>query len=174
MSAAASPTWRLDAETPGDIGAIRDLNRLAFERADEAELVGRLRADGDVVASIVARERRAVTGQILFSALAIEGAPRAVRAAALAPMAVHPARQRAGIGTALVLRGLEDCRDLGIDAVIVLGHESYYPRFGFSPATVARLRAPFSGPAFMGLQLTAGALEGVEGELLYPPAFRLG
>jgi serine/threonine-protein kinase HipA len=56
-----------------------------------------------------------------------------LRAMALAPMAVIPQRQRIGIGSELVRAGLEECRRLGAGAVFVVGHSSYYPRFGFSP-----------------------------------------
>jgi putative acetyltransferase len=54
-----------------------------------------------------------------------------------------------------------------------LGHPAYYPRFGFSEATARRLEAPFSGPAFMALELVPGVLAGVAGRVRYPPAFGL-
>ena len=160
-------------ETPEDFPAIREVNALAFGTAEEAELVDRLRADGDVLVSLVACDGGDVVGHILFSALPIETAGRTVRAAALAPMAVRPERQRQGFGSALVRRGLEACRALGVEAVVVLGHPAYYPRFGFSAETARHLEAPFSGPAFMALELTPGALDGVSGRVRYPPAFGL-
>ncbi len=165
--------WQLREETPGDRQPIHDLNCLAFGGADEAELVDHLRAAGDVITSIVAVDDDTVVGHILFSEMTVEGAGRTVRAAALAPMAVHPARQRSGIGSALVRYGLEICRARGVPAVIVLGHENYYPRFGFSAAKAARLLAPFSGPAFMALDLADGVLDDLEGAVRYPPAFGL-
>ena len=54
---------------------------------------------------------------------------------------------------------------------MVLGHPEFYPRFGFSAMMAGRLRSPFSGPAFMAAELVPGALEGVEGEVRYPPPF---
>jgi putative acetyltransferase len=34
-----------------------------------------------------------------------------------------------------------------------------------------RLRSPFSGLAFMAVELVPNALEGIEGEVRYPPPF---
>jgi putative acetyltransferase len=33
------------------------------------------------------------------------------------------------------------------------------------------LKSPFSGPAFLAMELGQGALDGVEGEGCYPPSF---
>lgn len=160
-------------ETPGDIEAIAALNRAAFGGEDEVEIVDRLRRDGLFVLSLVARDAEGIVGHILFSALDVVVDGRAVCAVALAPMAVAPGRQRAGIGSRLVRRGLRMLADRGCDAVIVLGHPDYYPRFGFSAELAARLAAPFSGPAFMALELKPGALGGASGAVRYPRAFRI-
>lgn len=160
-------------ETPEDRPAIREVNEMAFGTPEEAALVDRLRADGLVLVSLVACDGGAVVGHILFSELPIETAGRRVRGAALAPMAVRPDRQRQGLGSALVRRGLEACRALGVEAVVVLGHPAYYPRFGFSAETARHLEAPVSGPAFMALELTPGVLGGGAGRVGYPPAFGL-
>lgn len=130
-----------------------------------------LRQDGDVLSSLVAQEENgAIVGHVLFSRLGIEGNPQ-LRAAALAPMAVRPDRQRRGIGGALIRTGLEHCRRLDLDAVVVLGHTTYYPRFGFSAALAAGLEAPFSGPHLMALALRDGVLSGRKGRLRYANAF---
>lgn len=159
-------------EEPGDRAAIYAVNRAAFGQDDEAELVDRLREDGLVIASLVACEGAdgEITGHILFSELPIDTETRTIRATALAPMAVLPAFQRRGVGSALVRAGLEACRDRGIEAVVVLGHPEYYPRFGFSAETAKCLRAPYSGEAFMALELTPGVLQDVDATVRYPPA----
>jgi putative acetyltransferase len=168
------PELQLREERPGDRDAIRAVNRLAFGRDDEADLVDRLRADGDAIVSMVAVERGAVVGHILFSRLALDDdATSAIRAAALAPMAVHPDRQRQGIGGALIEQGLALCRMRGVEAVIVLGHPDYYPRFGFSADKAKGLRAPFPGDAFMALELVPGVLEGRSPQVRYAAAFGL-
>ena len=57
--------------------------------------------------------------------------------------------------------------------VIVLGHPDYYPRFGFSTAQARLLESPFDPRAFMALELSPGALDGVRGKVRYPAAFGL-
>lgn len=139
-----------------DRAAVRDIETRAFGRTDEAELVDRLRADGDVVVELIAEQDGVAVGHILFSRLAVDPA---ARFAALAPVAVSPTHQRGGVGGALVRAGLDACRDAGQVAVIVLGHPEYYPRFGFSTEAALQVRSPFEGPAFMALALRSGALD---------------
>ncbi len=158
-------------ETTDDHAAIREVVRLAFGREDEARLVDALRDGGYVRVSLVAEEAGRIVGHILFSDLPIETPRGIVGALALAPMAVIPERQRRGIGSALVREGLRACSERGHRIVVVLGHPEFYPRFGSSAKLAERLAAPFSGPAFMAWELIPGALEGVEGEVRYPPPF---
>jgi putative acetyltransferase len=87
-------------------------------------------------------------------------------------VAVHPLHQRRGVGAALIRHGLAECRAKGIAAVLVLGHPEYYPHFGFSAAAASRLDAPFSGPAFMAIELTPGVLRR-GGSVRYAAAFGL-
>jgi putative acetyltransferase len=158
-------------ETPGDHTAVRRVNRLAFGRDDEARLVDELRDEGYARASLVAEEGGRVVGQILFSALSIVTRRGIVEALSLAPMAVVPSRQRNGIGSLLVTEGLRACRGAGHRIVVVLGHPAFYTRFGFSAKLAERLKGPYSGEAFMALELVPCALDGVEGEVSYPPPF---
>jgi putative acetyltransferase len=160
-------------ETPDDLDVIRAVNRIAFESDDEPLLVDALREGGHVLASLVAEVDGEVVGHILFTALPIETLDGTLHAAALAPMAVQPEFQNQGIGSALVLAGLARCRDLALDAVVVLGHPEYYPRFGFSAELAENLRAPFEGPAFMAIDLKPGILEGCDGLVRYAPPFGL-
>ena len=132
-----------------------------------------LRAEGAVASSLVAIEDGQVVGHILFSEMTIDTEGGPVRAASLAPLAVRPDRQRQGIGSALVERGLQACRCRGHTIVIVLGHPEYYPRFGFSAERARNLRGPFAGEAWMALELTPGALEGISGTVRYAKAFGL-
>jgi putative acetyltransferase len=160
-------------EAPGDIEAIAALNRAAFGGEEEVEIIARLRRDGLVALSLVERDAGVIVGHILFSDLDVTVDGRAIRSIALAPMAVESTRQRRGIGSRLVRHGLNTLKDRGYEAVIVLGHPEYYPRFGFSAALAAKLAAPFSGEAFMALELEPGALAGASGAVRYPRAFRI-
>jgi putative acetyltransferase len=161
-------------ETPADVPAVRELNRRAFGRDAEADLVDALRAGGYARLSLVAAQGGLVVGHALFSRLTVETASGVVEALALAPVAVLPDRQRRRIGSGLIRDGLAACRGRGHRAVVVLGDAAYYPRFGFSAALAGRLRSPFPGPHFMALELVPGALAGVEGEVRYPPPFGVG
>lgn len=158
-------------EEPGDREQVRVVNEAAFARADEADLVDALRTEGAVLLSLVAEVEGRIAGHILFSRMTVETAEGAVAAVSLAPMAVLPEYQGRGIGSELVRRGLAELGELGERIVIVLGHEHYYPRFGFSVEKARRLKSPFPPEAYMALELSAGALEGVEGAVRYAAAF---
>ncbi|KAA9009670.1 N-acetyltransferase [Sphingobium limneticum] len=157
--------------TASDKLAIRRVNDLAFGQADEANLVDRLRSDGDALVELIAEADGKVVAHILFSRLFLCGSD-VVEAAALAPMAVVPDHQRTGIGSTLVATGIAACRELSVPAIVVLGHPDYYPRFGFSAAAASRIKAPFDGPAFMALELAPGTLRS-ERVARYAPAFGL-
>ena len=135
-------------EGASDHEAIRQVNQLAFGRDDEARLVDALRDGGYVHLSLVAEVDGNVVGHILFSELPIITESGVVAALALAPMAVAPEQQRRGIGSRLVERGLDACREDGHRIVIVLGHPEFYPRFNFSAELARPLASPFSMPAF--------------------------
>ena len=161
-------------ETSDDYAAIRKVNLAAFGSPLEATLVEGLRDDGLVIASMVAVEDAGrVVGHILFSPVTIVTAEGdQMRVASLAPMSVLPSHQRRGIGSILVEHGIDVCRRAHYRAIVLVGHPSYYPRFGFSHAIVAGLRNPFAADeAFMGLELVRGALSDIEGRVIYPEAF---
>ncbi len=160
--------------SPEDYQEIRDLNLRAFPGEEEADLVGALRDGGHAVLELVAENCGRIAGHILFSELPIECAGHTIRAAALAPMAVEPSQLRRGIGGALIHMSIPTLAHAGFDAIVVLGHADYYPRFGFSTETAAGLVHPFPpGPHFMALELTPGILEGMEGRVKYAPPFGL-
>src|SRR5262245_49157962 len=112
--------------TPADDSAIQHLNDAAFGGADESKLIEDLRVAGLCAVELVAVDPL-LDGHIMFSPLDVTVGGEPVRALALAPMAVQPHRQRQGIGSALVSAGLQRARDGGWQAVVVLGHQNYYP-----------------------------------------------
>jgi putative acetyltransferase len=168
------PTIR--PETPADIDPVSEVNRLAFARDGEADLVDALRDGGYVRLSLVAEVDGQIVGHILFSRLPVITDKGVVEALALAPMAVLPSHQRRGIGTKLVQEGLRLCAEREHRIVVVLGHPKLYPRFGFTSQLAKRLDSPYSGAgeAWMALELVPGALAGVVGRAEYPPPFAGG
>jgi len=99
--------------------------------------------------------------------------PAEQRLWALGPMAVEPSQQRWGVGAALVRAGIDACRERGGEAVFVLGHATYYPRFGFRRAGPLGFSCVWPVPeeVFRVLELRPGALEGRSGQVLYEPEF---
>ena len=160
------------AEQAADIPRIHALNCVAFESPAEAGIVDALRGQADVI-SLVVEDDGTIVGHIMFSPVRLTGAGE-VRAMGLAPMAVAPARQRAGIGSALVRAGLARCREQGVEALFVVGHPEYYPRFGFSLASGFGITCEFDVPdeVFMALEVVPGALRGRTGQVFFNEAFR--
>lgn len=137
----------------------------AFGQVAEAELITKLRAAGDGVIALVAEEDGQIVGHVLLSRM---GAP--FRALALAPVSVIPAKQRSGIGSALVNEAVVRARREGWAAIFVLGEPSYYERFGFARGAAAGFTSPYAGRHFMVLALAP--LPVTTGELRHAPAFR--
>ncbi len=137
----------------------------------EAELVERLRRERRVELSLTAIIGGQLVGHILFSDLEAEIDGRVVKALALAPMAVVPMRQRQGIGARLIRESRVRLERGQYEAVFVLGHENYYPRFGFSAELAKKFASPYEGDAFMAMELKPDALQGKKGSVVYPPAF---
>jgi putative acetyltransferase len=159
-------------EQPEDAPAIDAVNRAAFDQPAEATLVALLREQAAPLISLVADDDGEIVGHVLFSPVTLTGHGEA-SIMGLAPMAVRPAMQRRGIGSMLVRAGLDACTRLGCDAVVVLGHAQYYPRFGFRPASAFRLRCEYDVPdeVFMALELGPGRLAGKSGTIRYHPVF---
>jgi putative acetyltransferase len=91
----------------------------------------------------------------------------------LGPMSVEPERQRRGIGSALVREALRRAEDRSEPLVLVLGHPTYYPRFGFSPASELGIAPPdpsIPDEVFMAIALRAYD-PALRGRVAFPPAF---
>jgi putative acetyltransferase len=174
------PFMEIRAEKPEDVSAIRQVNIAAFDRENEADLVDRLRGVASTV-SFVAVEAEQVLGHIFYSPVEILQSGRSASAEGidplfilgLAPVAVLPERQRQGIGALLIQHSLAECARLGCQAVVVLGHPEYYPRFGFVPASEKGLRCEYDVPdeAFMVQVLASGALDERSGVVKYRSEF---
>jgi putative acetyltransferase len=161
----------ITTETDADAAAISELVTGVFRNRAEARLIERLREEGRLVVSLIAVADDQIVANIVFSHLPIVTENRTIEAAALAPLAVHRDYQRSGIGSALVKEGLRACKRRGKDAVIVLGDPDYYTRFGFSRDLAAGIASKYSGPGFMALELTPGAIRHTKGTVTYPSAF---
>ena len=160
-------------ERSGDFDPVQALLLAAFGREAEARLVDRLRASGKIASALVAEEKERILGHIVLSKIVVNAEGGEMSALALAPLAVVPAFQRLGIGSALVSAGLERCRSERHSRVLVLGDPVYYARFGFVPAARFGLKSPFPAAdnAFMAIELEPGAFAGVSGTVRYGHEF---
>jgi putative acetyltransferase len=162
-------------EHPGEEAEISAIHRAAFGGTYEAEVVEGLRAGGHALYALVAEVGAALAGHVMFSKIAARAGGRDIPALVLAPLAVRPGAQDAGVGTALVREGLRRIRaETETTLVMVRGHPTYYPRFGFSAAFAAeRVRAPWSGPTYQALVLRPDAIGEERVDLVYPPPFKV-
>jgi predicted N-acetyltransferase YhbS len=167
-------------ETPSDYSMVEELVEAAFENAphadhDEHKLVARLRKSEAFIPrlSLVAMLDGKIVGHVMLTKLIIDDSEKNHVSLTLAPVSVLPEFQRKGIGGKLVLSSLEIAQQIGYSSVVVLGHPEYYPRFGFTPASLWGIKSPFEVPdeAFMAKELIDDGLDGVSGTVEYSPAF---
>ncbi|WP_374468955.1 GNAT family N-acetyltransferase [Phenylobacterium sp.] len=119
-------------ERPADAAVIHALTEAAFEGLPfsgqtEARVIEALRAAGALAISLVAADGDEVLGHVAFSPVSAAGW------FALGPVSVWPARQRSGVGQALIREGLQRLRAQGAGGCVLLGNPAYYRRFGFEP-----------------------------------------
>lgn len=161
-------------ETTWDEGAVNQLLTRAFGRRAESELLDRLRSSGATVPQLclVADQNSVIVGHICYNHVTLESDPP-TKAVALAPMAVTPAFQNKGVGTALMKESLARADARGVPLVVVVGHPEYYPKFGFVPASSIGIEPPWPDipdEAFMAKPLTAYR-EHMRGLVRYPEPF---
>lgn len=147
---------------PGEEPQVDALLRAAFSGPEEAQLVQRLRREGDMAGEQVMSADDTV---IAYAGLSRMTAPRGWLC--LAPVAVHPDWQRRRIGKRLVGMIAEWARLSG-QVVVVLGQVRFYERAGFCAARAARLVSPY--PVDHTLLAGPGADAPAE-TLVYPAAF---
>jgi predicted N-acetyltransferase YhbS len=152
-----SNDWITRAETRPDIPAVRAIELAAFDTPLEADLVDALRADEawiDGLSVVAARADGTPVGHALLTRCHIGDVP----ALCLGPVAVLPEHQRTGAGAAAVRAALDAATARGERYVVVLGHPTYYPRFGFTRASAHGIGVTFDVPdeALMALALDPG------------------
>lgn len=161
-------------ERKSDMLQVRAINEQAFEQPYEAEIVDQLRQNCSDALSLVADDGNHVVGHILFTPVVIEDQAENMPGMGLAPMAVLPQRQRQGIGSQLVRKGLNILQDRGCPFVVVLGHPDFYPKFGFEPACQYNITCQWHGvadQAFMILVFDKSAIQDVKGIARYRSEF---
>jgi predicted N-acetyltransferase YhbS len=170
----------LRQENKNDFESVFQLIEKAFEKEEYSDhkeqfLVERLRNSEAFILelSIVAEIEDEIVGHVLFTKLQIKNESQTFPSLALAPVSVLPEFQGKGIGSKLILYGHEIAKSLGYKSVILLGHQDYYPRFGYELCEKYNIKMPFDVPAenCMVIALTEDGLKGINGEVVYPKAF---
>ncbi len=166
-------------ETEADASAITAVTVEAFETLEissqtEQFIVAALRADNALTVSLVAELHGRLVGHIAFSPVTISDGTAGWYG--LGPVSVLPAHQRQGIGEALIWEGLARLKALGARGCVLVGHPSYYPRFGFkNPAGLVVEGVP--PEAFFALAFDSAASSAArmpEGRVAFHPAFMAG
>ncbi len=166
-------TMAIRKEQDSDKESIWKVNAEAFETEAEANLVNALRDSGTPFISLLAEADEEIVGHILFTPVELTGDNSGLTLMGLAPMAVRPGFQRKGIGSQLVRAGVENCSIQGYDAIVVLGHPEYYPKFGFVPSVKYGIKSEYDVPdeVFMVLELKENVLKGKSGIIRFHAAF---
>ncbi|WP_353146815.1 N-acetyltransferase [Chryseobacterium sp.] len=168
-------------EEEKDYQEVFQLTEEAFrtmEHSDHQEhfLVEKLRKSEAFIPelSLVAEaENGEIAGHLLFTKIKIENNSNSFDSLALAPVSVRHEFQNQGIGGKLILEGHRIARDLGYQSVILIGHESYYPRFGYKKTSNFGISFPFDIPEENGMavELVQNGLKNREGVIKYPKEF---
>jgi putative acetyltransferase len=155
-----------------DLEEVLFVEREAFGSDEESNLARDLLADESAkpALSILAYQNDQAVGHILFTKAWLEPQVN-LSISLLAPLAVIPGAQNQGIGGQLIQQGLKILTDRGIDLVFVLGHPTYYPRFGFNPAGKLGFEATFPIPdknadAWMVKALKPGLIDQYNGKVI--------
>ncbi|MCJ7709407.1 MAG: N-acetyltransferase [Chloroflexi bacterium] len=166
---------RLDA--PGDEPGVRRVHEAAFTGPEEADIVDRIRREAPAGwQSLVAVDANGgIVGHGLLSPCPVEneGGERVGEVLALGPIAVLPEVQLRGVGSALMATAMSLALARAVPAIVLLGHASYYPRFGFGSARDVGLEPPAAAwpdAAWMARLLPAWT-DAMRGTVRYPEAF---
>lgn len=161
-----------------DINSIYEVNKAAFYSPDKPEgfnewdFVNSIRDSKDFIndLSLVCEIENEILGHILFTEMTVGASDTKILC--LGPMAVHPDHQKMGIGSRLINAGIGAAKDLGYEAIIVLGHKDYYPKFGFAEASNFKITLMGETCEYLfALELKENALKEVKGDVKYCDAF---
>jgi len=163
-------------ERPEDLDRIREINDAAFGEPSETEIIDGIRGTDRWIegGSLVAEAGEgALVGHILLSEGDLVADDETIRRIwMVGPVAVVPEQQRQGVGGALMRVAIDLATERGEPVLCLLGHASYYPRFGFEPARPIGIEAPRPWPDanWMALRLPAWD-PAVRGLARFPRAF---
>jgi putative acetyltransferase len=163
-------------ERAEDADAIAAVVKAAFGQPGEARLVELLRASPCFIPelSLVAEADGYIVGHVMITTAWLDDDGQRRPFANLAPLAVDPAHQRTGVGSALMRAVIAEAEALGEPLIVLQGHPGYYPRFGFEWSVPLGITmdlpdwAPREAAQVLKLK---GYDPAIKGRVVYPPAF---
>lgn len=164
-------------EVREDWGAVGGVHREAF--GDHGDAVAalvddlRLLVRGEDGLSLVAEQDGEIIGHVMLTRSLLDAPNRLLEVQVLSPVGVLPARQRRGVGSALIRHALQIMTERHVPVVFLEGSPAYYSRFGFQAGARLGFRKPslrIPDAAFQALRLPAYE-DWMVGTLVYADAF---
>lgn len=166
-------------EISEDSQQVAKVVKSAFEQGQrgydgEGELVEKLRSSPGYIPalSMVAEVENQIVGHIILSRVYIHTPETKFPTLILAPVSVLPEFQNQGV-RGLIKEVHRTALELGEKHVFVLGHATYYPKFGYEPSRNFGITFPEGrdDDHCMGIELVKRSLTGVAGKLEYSKSF---
>ena len=167
-------------ESEQDYKTVFKLIEEAFKKEEYSDhkehfLVERLRKSEVFIPklSLIAKYQNEIVGYILLTKIKIKNGKEIFDSLALAPVCVLPKFQGKGVGGKLIKEAHKIAKELGYESIVLLGHQDYYPRFGYKPTYTFGIQLPFDVPKenVMAIELQENALQNVSGTVEYPREF---
>ena len=168
-------------ESPADYPAVSSLIQEAYRQVDYSDkkeqlMVDRLRKSSAFIPqlSLVAQtDTDELVGHILLTSLHIQHGHQRFPGLALAPLSIPPAFQHQGIGSQLIRKSHAIAKALDYRFSVVLGHASYYPKFGYERLSKYPIELPIrvADANQMIIALAEEGLAGVTGTIVYADEF---
>jgi putative acetyltransferase len=159
------------AETAADHEAIRKVVDDAFGDTITGDLVEMIRRSERYVPelSLVAVSGGQTVGHVMSSYVELEPGARPVLQ--VGPLAVAPAHQRQGVGSALMEETIRLADARAEPLLLLEGNPAYYERFGFARADQAGIEMPpeARGPQYFMLRRLGAYDPTLTGRAVYPP-----
>ena len=166
---------RVQAERSEQVAASQRVVAAAFGEEPVAELLADLRRDHcwRGLSFVAVTDDGEVVGHVAYTRAWVDAPDRLVPVLVLSPLSVHPDRQRAGVGAALVRESLAALAERPEPVVFLEGDPGYYGRLGFEAAGSWGFTAPSARippAAFQAVRLPSYDAS-VQGALVYPDVF---